>query len=102
MADLVVTDDLKTKFSQFHQIAQVTGDLRTKLDQINDLNRTAGGRDDQFAKAYHKQIDEATNNISELVDSIRQLFGMNAEGGNTATGLFDTGEDDASKNAGKW
>lgn len=100
--DLVVSDDLKKQFSQFHDIADVTATLRSKIDQINTLNKTAAGSNDEFAKAYHKQTDDATNNISSLVDSIRQLFGLTADGGDAATGLFDKGEDDADKGASSW
>jgi hypothetical protein len=102
MADLVVDDDLKSQFAQFHEIADVTAQLRTKIDQLNKLNLSAAGRDDAYAKAYHKQVDTATGNLSDLVDSIRKLFGLTAEGGNTATGLFDKGEDDAQSGASDW
>ena len=100
--DLQVTDDLKNKFSQFHDIATVTGTLRSKIDQINTLNKTASGENDAYAKAYHKQIDAATSNISDLVDSIRKLFGFTADGGDTATGLFQQGEDTATTLGNSW
>lgn len=102
MADLVVNDSLKGQFAQFNEIAEVTSDLRGKLDRINTLNATAAGTSDEFATAYHKQIDDATSNISQLVDSVRQMFGLTADNGNTATGLFDTSEDDADSGATHW
>ena len=102
MADLVVTDDLKNQFSQFHDIAAVTATLRSKLDQINSLNNTAAGDDDAYAKAYHKQVDDATSNISDLVDSIRLMFGLTADGGNTASGLFQGAEDSATTVGTSW
>ena len=102
MADLKVTDDLKTKFSQFHEIATITGELRAKIDQINEYNRTAAGTSDEYAKAYHKQTDKATNNLSQLVDTVRELFGITADGGNTASGLFDHGEENATTSASSW
>jgi hypothetical protein len=97
MPDLVVTDDLKSRFSQFHDIAAVTANLRSKIDQINTLNKTAAGNNDEYAHAYHKQVDDATNNLSDLVDSVRKLFGLTADGGNTASGLFKTAGDAATK-----
>jgi hypothetical protein len=102
MGDLMVTDDLKSQFSEFHDIAEVTGHLRSKIDQINLLNKSAAGQDDDYAKTYHEQVDDATSNLSQLVESIATLFGITADGGDTATGLFQKGQDDADTDASRW
>ncbi|MFD8723544.1 hypothetical protein ACFV2H_37660 [Streptomyces sp. NPDC059629] len=102
MPDLQVSSDLRSKFSQFHEIASITGELRKNIDQINKYNEEAAGKDDQFAKAYHANSDGATNNLSQLVDTVRELFGITGDGGDAATGLFDAGEDNATTSASSW
>src|SRR5690242_7240417 len=95
MADqLSVPDNLKNRFSQFNSIAEVTQRLRERIDQINEANKRAAGEKDATAKAYHKQVDEPTQNLSNLVDQIGKLFGVTAtRGGLAAQSLEDAAED---------
>lgn len=102
MADLVVSGDLKKKFSEFRDIAQVTASVELKLSQINDLNRTAAGTEDETAKAYHVQVDSAMRDLSSLVQGIKTLFDTKADDGDSASDIFDKAQDNASSTASQW
>ncbi|SDP39546.1 hypothetical protein [Actinacidiphila guanduensis] len=102
MADLVVDDNLKKRFTQFDDIANVTGDLQSKIEEINDQNKKGGGESDEYAKAYHKQVDDATQNLSDLVDRVREFFANTADSGKNASDQFSKTEDEAATVASQW
>src|SRR4051812_21942827 len=92
MTDLVVNDDLKSKFGQFGKIAAITDELQKYATDINTDNKVAGGADDEVAKAYHKQVDAPTNGLSTLINAIAKLFDTTDENGRSSTTLFDDSE----------
>ncbi len=96
MADeLQVTGDLANRFGQLHEIQDVAARLRAKLDQINTANRDAAGSDDQYATAYHENVDESTQDLVQLVDGVGGLFGTTGTNGQAVSRTFDEVDDSA-------
>jgi predicted metalloendopeptidase len=103
MADEVsIPDNLKQRFSQFDAIAEVTERLQGKIVKINAANKEAAGEDDATAKAYHKQVDKATDNLSQLVGDIATLFGVTSTRGTNAASSLEGGADEAGAEARTW
>ncbi len=63
---ILVLDDLKAKFSQFNEIADVTARLQETLRLIGTENKAYAGQDDAIAEAYHKEIDQPTTDLVTL------------------------------------
>jgi hypothetical protein len=99
---LLVVDDLKSRFREFDEIAEITGQLADTLKDLNEENASAGGRDDAVAKAYHKQIDEPTGFLTDLVRKVQQEFHLTGEKGGAAADNFDRAHDDALSAATDW
>jgi methyl-accepting chemotaxis protein len=102
MADLVVLSDLKAKFSQFDEIAQIVNKLKHNLTDINTANRNAAGRDDTVAGAYHGQVDQPTNGLMDLVASIETMFGITGDNGKEVADAFYNAENLAHHTAQGW
>jgi hypothetical protein len=99
---ILVLDDLKTKFSQFNEIADITTSLRHLFDTLNTENLTYAGHDDQIARAYHKEIDEPTKSLVDLVDSIARMFTVTGAKGGAAANDFEQANNDAGATANNW
>jgi hypothetical protein len=99
---LLVLDDLKSRFSEFEEIAEIVGRLAETVRAINEANKSAAGRNDEFARAYHKQIDEPTGDLADLVRTIQQEFHLTGERGGFAADNFDRAHDDALAAATDW
>lgn len=102
MADLIVTDDLKARFSQFGKIATITAELRKYGDEITADNKIAAGTDDSVAKAYHMQVDKPTTNLSDLTNVISHLFDTTDQNGQASSAGFDNSEQTSSDSANLW
>ena len=102
MADLVVNDDLRARFSQFGRIADVTVELRKYADKINVVNETAAGTDDDTAKAYQNQLATPTAGLSQLIDAIATMFDTTNESGQASNSVFDSGEQESTDAAANW
>jgi len=103
MADQVsIPDNLKQRFSQFNSIAEVTQRLQERIVQINEANKRAAGEKDATAKAYHKQVDEPTQNLSGLVEEIAKLFGVTATRGTLAAQTLEDAAEDAREQVEAW
>jgi hypothetical protein len=92
---LVALSDLKARFSQFAEIANITGRLNVNLNEIHTQNRNAAGRDDSIAQTYHQQVDKPTSDLHDLVDGIRKLFGITGDTGTQVADEFRQTEDNA-------
>jgi hypothetical protein len=100
--DLIVGDDLKDKFHEFLQIAEITGHLQKQFTIINKDNLVAGGTDDEVAKTYHKQIDEPTTFLVNLVTKIQDEFHLTNDKGTATANAFDDANHAADGAAGNW
>jgi hypothetical protein len=78
---LVALSDLKTKFSQFDRIAEITGELQRNLEVLNQYNRDAAGQNDAVAGAYHGQVDTPTKGLVDLVNGLQTSFGLTGTNG---------------------
>lgn len=102
MADLVVLSDLKTRFSQFDDIARIVNKLRHNLTDINTANRNAAGHHDTVAVAYHNQVDQPTNDMMTLVASIETMLGITGDNGKEVADAFYNAEKNAHHTAQGW
>src|SRR4051812_38508822 len=99
---LFVLSDLKQKFRQFDQIAQIAARLQVVLGTINTQNAEFAGRSDQIARAYHTQIDQPTSDLVKLVTGMQQLFELTGGTGGDAVNDFDRADTDATHAANSW
>ena len=74
--------------------------LRAKLDRIGEINKNGAGQNDEYAREYHKQVNQPTSDLSSLVDQIGQLFSDTGVNGKAASKGFDNAEDEANHVAG--
>jgi hypothetical protein len=100
--DLIVGDDLKDKFREFLQIAEITGHLQEQFTLINKDNLVAGGTNDDVARTYHKQIDEPTRFLVDLVTKIQTEFHLTNDKGRATANTFDDANNAANGAAGDW
>jgi hypothetical protein len=91
--------DLKAKLSEFQGISDTILALAEKVDHINALNKTAAGKDDATAKAYHAQINGPTNDMATLVQEMGHMFGVKAEAGSDAADVLNASGDKATEAA---
>jgi len=102
MADQVeVPQELRSRFAQFDAIAATTEQLADLLGRINQANLQAAGRDDETAKAYHKQMDDPTSNLAAVVRQVGELFGITGERGSAAAGVLADSSDTTNETAGQ-
>jgi iron-sulfur cluster repair protein YtfE (RIC family) len=99
---LIVLSDLKAKFTQFDDIAEITRQLQQKLTQINKDNENAAGQDDSVAQAYHKQVNDPTKGLVDLVASIETMFGITSNNGSDVADTFTNAENNAQQTAQSW
>ncbi|GAA3623129.1 hypothetical protein GCM10022223_45140 [Kineosporia mesophila] len=103
MADVLSTpDNLKARFSQFDSIANVTQRLQERIERINEANKEAAGEKDKTAQAYHKQVDKPTQDITDLVGKIAELFGVTGTRGEEASDYLDHGVKEAAEHGQTW
>ncbi|MFF0192276.1 hypothetical protein ACFYT5_05065 [Streptomyces anulatus] len=97
MADgtLSVPGDLPRRFNQFGDIARIVNELGTLNERINVANRTAGGRDDVYAKEYHKFVDSTGKGLTYGLEGLSELLDMVGINGNTASVILNDAEEDA-------
>ncbi|MFE4333731.1 hypothetical protein ACFRQM_31155 [Streptomyces sp. NPDC056831] len=97
MADgtLSVPGDLPRRFTQFGTISRIVGELGVLNDHINLENRTAGGRDDVYAKEYHKFVDSTGKGLTYGLEGLSDLLEMVGISGNNASVILNDAEDDA-------
>lgn len=99
---LVALSDLKSRFSEFAKIADITADLKSTLEQINTANATAAGTDDEIAKTYHEKIKEPTEGLVDLVDGIAKMLDLTGDNGATVADGFTTADDAATTQGQSW
>ncbi|GGV87532.1 hypothetical protein GCM10015535_37370 [Streptomyces gelaticus] len=92
---LSVPSDLPQRFTQFGTIARIVGELGVLNDNINLANRTAGGRDDVYAKEYHKFVDSAGKGLTYGLEGLSDLLEMVGISGNNASVILNDAETDA-------
>ncbi|MFF1267388.1 hypothetical protein ACFVZE_16290 [Streptomyces anulatus] len=97
MADgtLSVPGDLPRRFNQFGDIARIVNELGTLNERINVANRTAGGRDDVYAKEYHKFVDSTGKGLTYGLEGLSELLDMVGINGNTASIILNDAEEDS-------
>ncbi|MFF8617577.1 hypothetical protein [Streptomyces sp. NPDC015350] len=97
MADgtLSVPQDLTRRFTQFGDIARIVGELGVLNDHINLENRTAGGKDDVYAKEYHKFVDSTGKGLTYGLEGLSELLEMVGISGNKASIILNDAENDA-------
>ncbi|WP_371649064.1 MULTISPECIES: hypothetical protein [unclassified Streptomyces] len=91
---MAIPDNLAERFAQFGEMSTITADLHTLIEHINVQNKTAGGRDDAYAKEYHKFVEEHGKGLSTGLDAFSDLlerFGASGKG--AADGLNDAETD---------
>lgn len=101
MADeVMIPSNLKSRFGELNDIAALTHSLQGRLDSINTANKSAAGTDDETATTYHKQVDAPTQDLSNLVGDIADLFGITATNGGEGADQLTQAEQDATDKAG--
>ncbi|MEE1811711.1 hypothetical protein [Streptomyces sp. BE133] len=97
MADgtLSVPGDLPQRFTQFGAISRIVGELGVLNDNINLENMTAGGRDDVYAKEYHKFVESTGKGLTYGLEGLSDLLEMVGISGNNASVILNDAEDDA-------
>ncbi|MEU9078437.1 hypothetical protein ACFYUY_39415 [Kitasatospora sp. NPDC004745] len=85
---LMKLEDLKSAFGKFDEMSELVEKVKVEIVEVGAKNRTAAGSD-QIGKQYHEKVDEPTENLTNLVDGIRnKLLSISRHGQDTAD-LFD-------------
>ncbi|MEU7042754.1 hypothetical protein AB0A77_17050 [Streptomyces varsoviensis] len=99
--NMFVPSDLQRRFTQIDEIARITDELKTLTGRINEQNKTAGGKDDQYAKAYHKYTDEHGKGLENGLKSLAELFELLGINGRSAARTLDEAEHESDQLAHK-
>ncbi|MGW1837524.1 hypothetical protein [Streptomyces sp. NPDC002067] len=103
MAEEIKTaEDLKRLFGNYHGIADLVDKVSHEIDHINQLNLTAGGQNDDTAKAYKKVAGVGTQVLADLAKTLRDMTASTGEGGQDAMKIFDAAKADAEHFATSW
>ncbi|WP_399083948.1 hypothetical protein ACGH2B_03610 [Streptomyces sp. BBFR2] len=103
MAEEIKTaEDLKRLFGNYHGIADLVDKVSHEIDHINQLNLTAGGQNDDTAKAYKKVAGVGTQVLTDLAKTLRDMTASTGEGGQDAMKIFDAAKADAEHFATSW
>lgn len=100
--EIKTTDDLRRLFGQYPQIATLIESLSGDIAHINQLNLTAGGKDDETAENYNKIAGLGTQVLDEVAKMLRDMTATTGEGGENAMKVFDAAEEDAKHLSTTW
>ncbi|SOB82719.1 hypothetical protein [Streptomyces sp. 1331.2] len=97
MADQGVTAKtsmLKRSFAEFFELRDMVDKISLEAKHINDMNLTVGGND-EIGKQYHKQVDEGTKNLTDLLRTIHATMLSVGENGEVLAATLDNANDQA-------
>ncbi|MEV0263952.1 hypothetical protein AB0I49_21790 [Streptomyces sp. NPDC050617] len=94
---LAVPEDLTRRFTEIGQISHITDNLTNLTAQLTEESRTAGGKDDEWAKKYHEYVDKHCEGLTQGVKALTEFISALHKGGTAAAGSLNQAEDDATQ-----
>jgi hypothetical protein len=94
---LVALSDLKA-FDNFQPMSDTIDDILRRVREINDYNKGAAGNDDT-GKAYHKQVDNPTVELTKLFNTLHETIQSAGTSGQDTSKILNKADDDAKDSA---